>query len=112
MKITEFNKQKRIEDYIVKRVNIVTTNFYTYAVYEKTTGTFITGFEHSTIMRIDGNHYGRMGTRNYTQEEYDKAYNIIERAFPEAKKGVKDMGGISVYWDENIKKEVLNVSTN
>ena len=84
--------------YIAKRYNIITTKHWIHVVYEKTNDMLNTPF--STITFINGELYGRLGTRNDIPrlDQTYKAETILKRAFPFLKDNTtNDMAEIETF---------------
>ena len=94
------NETRQLEAFKVQRHRILGTRIMVYAAWERSS---VMG-KHSTITTIDGEWYGRVGTRHlpawmnalpamsdersrivgeYHDAQYGEAYDIIRRAFPE-----------------------------
>lgn len=110
--LTEVNSEDRkVGKYIIHKTNIIGTNEWVYSAYEPYDG-------HSTIFNIGGKKMGSVPSRPlpvdlealpaYSKERsvavrkwhddlYKLAYQLIFKAFPEAKNGKTDMGEVSLW---------------
>jgi hypothetical protein len=99
-------------EYLVYRFRVLGTRMTVYAVYEPT----YNGADHGTVTTFHGRWYGRVGTRRIPPEiqalplgeertraveahysqQYELAYQVILRAFPEAADGEREAGEIVV----------------
>lgn len=106
------NDIKKVENKIIQRYSILTTDILVYSAWEPST---ITG-RHSTITSLNNKWYGRIGSRllppdinkipfgperlaaveKWHKDQYQEAYSLIIEAFPEAKTGHRDMGDITL----------------
>ena len=105
---------KEIGDKVVERYPILTTALLAYIALEPEPAGVMGS--HSSITYIEGKPYGRIGTRRLPPElerlppgtervtqvrewqetQYNEAYDLIIKAFPEAKAGKRGMGEIIV----------------
>ena len=110
------HEMKRLGDKVIKKYSVATTDLVVYEAWEPSA---IMG-KHSTITSIDGQWYGRIGTRylppelerlprgdersravgKWHEDQYEEAYNLIIKAFPEAEAGRRSMGEITLHWSE------------
>jgi len=108
---------KTIGDKVVKKYSILTTNLVVYEAWEPSPSTITAA--HRTITTMQGEWYGRIGSRNlppeveylpagsneriyavgkWHEDQYEEAYKLILQAFPEAEGGRRSMGEISLHW--------------
>ena len=76
-------------EFLVHRYSIAITDFDVIEVWEYKTP------EHCTTTYHDELPLGRVGTREFTDEEYEKAYRIIEAVYPDIE-GKRSMGRVTV----------------
>ena len=111
------HETKGIGDKVIKKYSVATTDLVVYEAWEPSA---IMG-KHNTITSIDGEWYGRIGTRHlppeleklppgperitavgkWHEDQYQEAYNLILRAFPEAQAGKRSMGEITLHWSSS-----------
>lgn len=109
------HETKRIGDKVIKKYSVAATDLIVYEAWEPSA---IMG-RHSTITSIDGEWYGRIGTRylpteleelpagseerlravgKWHEDQYEEAYRLILEAFPDADAGRRSMGEITLHW--------------
>jgi len=106
------NEMKKVDSRIVARFSVIGTKMIVYEVWEPSS---LMG-RHSTVRTINGEWYGRLGTKSlpyeidqlpagsnerllavgrWLDQQYEEAYRIILAAYPEAFTGRRSMGTIT-----------------
>ena len=113
------SETKRIGDKVVRKYSVGATDLIVYEAWEPSARSRrLEPVNHSTITTIEGQWYGRIGTRylppeiealprgderyravgKWHEDQYEESYRLIIQAFPEAGAGKRSMGEITLHW--------------